>query len=355
MDTHFNTAEAYRPGPLLEESWQKELAEALRSAEALAAEGWIPENQVPQYRRLLGTYGFLLPRYYADLMDKSDPECPIRLQAIPSLLETDSTWGEADPLADEKHKPAPHLTHRYPGRVLLHLTPNCSMYCRYCFRKTLINEEKQALFGGSLEAAYEYLSTQPQVKEVIFSGGDPFMLGDRQLLAVLERLESIETIQTVRFHTRVPVTLPSRVTKDLAAVMDATRLSTVVVTHFNHPKEITQKSSVACERLAAAGAWLFNQSVLLKGVNDNVTTLAALSEALMGIRNVPYYLHHPDPAQGTRHFWLSFQQGAAIYEKLRTLLPGYLVPRYVVDDIERPYKSNVGEFLAEASQSFWKH
>ncbi|MCB0404227.1 MAG: KamA family radical SAM protein [Bdellovibrionales bacterium] len=337
------------------EQWQNELSGALRTAEELAAGGWIDPEQTAAYRRVVSRYGLLLPRYYADLIDKDDPNCPIRLQALPRLQEVEEGWGDEDPLKDEQHKPAPHVTHRYPERLLLHLTPNCSMYCRYCFRKTLLNKDKQTLFGGSVNAALEYVRTQPQVREVILSGGDPLMLSDEQLFAVLERLAEIDSVVRVRIHTRVPVTLPSRVTAGLATSLSATRLSTVVVTHYNHPREVTERSAAACGRLLSAGAWLFNQSVLLKGVNDDPHTLAALSDALMSMRNVPYYLHHPDPARGTRHFWLSFQQGAAIYEVLRTLLPGYLVPRYVVDDVERPYKSDVGEFLAEASPSFWKH
>ncbi|MCB0416707.1 MAG: KamA family radical SAM protein [Bdellovibrionaceae bacterium] len=327
----------------------------MRSAESLAAEGWIPTSQVRAYQQIVERYGFLLPRYYANLIDKEDPNCPIRRQALPSLEESDLDWGETDPLRDERYQPAPHLTHRYAGRVLLHLSPNCSMYCRYCFRKTLINEEKDTLFGGSLEAAYRYLESQAQVEEVIFSGGDPLMVSDASLATVLKRLESIKSIRTLRFHTRVPVTLPSRITENLVALLNSTHLSTVVVTHFNHPKEITDQSSEACLKMAKAGAWLFNQSVLLRGVNDKAETLAELSKALMAIRTVPYYLHHPDPAQGTRHFWLGYQHGAEIYEQLRSLLPGYLLPRYVVDDIERPYKSPVGEFLAQASSPVWKH
>lgn len=333
-----------------EKTWETELGKSFRTAEDLCAAGLLREDELPEMRSLLRKYKLLLPRYYASLIDRANPSCPIRKQSIPSLEELRSQeTRRADPLEDLQHQPAPRITHRYSNRALLHLTPNCSMYCRYCFRKTLLNEWSESLFRGAVGEAVDYLAKHPEIEEVIFSGGDPFLCSDANLRSVLDRLAEIPHLGRVRFHTRVPVTFPMRVTPELAAAITATRFPVVVVTHFNHPKEVTARAASACANLKDRGVTILNQSVLLSGVNDDAAVLSELIRMLFDKSILPYYLHHPDRAEGTGHFDLSMEKGMEIHEKLRADLPGYLVPRYVIDVVGMPYKQNVGEYWNAAT------
>ena len=345
-------AEAIKQGLMLGEvrkgvldftsDWRVEFKRALRTAADLLEAGFIGEGDFPAFDELTRKYQFLLPRYYASLIDRANPHCPIRLQAIPSLKELTKVPGlYSDPLSDLKHKPASRITHRYRGRVLLHLTPNCSMYCRYCFRKSLLNSLKRDFFDGSLEEAFDYLRTQSEIREVIFSGGDPLMVSDEEFERVLQEISSISHIERLRIHTRVPVTFPMRITSKLIKILKSFPRKIIIVTHLNHPKEITPLSSQAIERFRT-GFVLLNQSVLLRGVNDSWKTLAMLSEGMFEMGVLPYYLHHPDRAQGTGHFDLTVEEGMQIFEKLRSELSGYLVPRYVIDKVGVPYKVPVG-------------
>ena len=322
-------------------SWEQELAGAYRRLEDLVADGYLSQEEALRVQGVAKTYRFLIPKYYASLIDKRDPACPIRLQAIPQFSEELKTDSDSpDPLGDLKHRPALRITHRYKGRVLLHLTPNCSMYCRFCFRKSLLNELKEDLFSGGFTEGIAYISKTIEIEEVIFSGGDPFMVGEGALKKVLSQLSEISHLKRVRFHTRVPVTLPSRVTASFVEALASSRFRPVVVTHFNHPREITPQSTRAL--LALGNRFIvLNQSVLLKSVNDNAQILGALSEQLFEMGVLPYYLHHPDPAQGTSQFYLSVEEGIGIWEAMRRELPGYLVPRYVKDVVGEAYKRDV--------------
>lgn len=323
-------------------SWEEELSESYRSLEDLVNEGFLLPSEAMNLRQVAQDFKILLPRYYASLIDKRNPKCPIRLQALPNALEQVTPEGfKEDPLEDRAHKPAPRITHRYPGRVLLHLTQACSMYCRFCFRKTLLNDLAPELFSGDVAKSFEYISSHHEIEEVIFSGGDPFLLKDSALRISLERLSSFAHIKRVRFHTRVPVTFPSRVTESLASVFTDSKLPIVVVTHFNHPKEITQQSQKAIALLKRSCAAVLNQSVLLRNVNDDVEVLKPLMEQLFEIGVMPYYLHHPDRAAGTSHFDLPIERGREIYHRLRSSLPGYLTPRYVLDEVGAPYKTSL--------------
>jgi lysine 2,3-aminomutase len=322
--------------------WQDELRYSLRSAQDLLAAGFINESELPRYESLLSRYQFSLPRYYANLINPDDPQCPIRRQCIPSPEETQSWEGfRPDPLYDLKHQPVKRVTHRYSNRALLHLTPNCSMYCRFCFRKSLLNELSPDLFRGSLVEAVRYFATHPEIEEVIFSGGDPLMTSDELLNRIIGELSQIPSLRRIRFHTRVPVTFPLRITRPLIQAMTHTRLPVTVVTHFNHPREITAESSAACRSLRRAEILLLNQSVLLAKVNDTAETLESLQWQLGDLGIVPYYLHHPDRALGTRHFDVSYTRGLEILKVLKRRLPGYLVPRYVVDLPEYDHKVDV--------------
>ncbi len=328
---------AHPPQPY-PQTWQSELSQALKTGADLLKFGLISAADLPQTERLLAKYQFLLPRYYAELIDLSNPHCPIRLQAVPAL-EEEIPFGFSDPLGDFAHRPVDRITHRYKNRALLHLTPNCSMYCRFCFRKTLLNEESDEFFCGNLLTAFEYLRSHPEIEEVILSGGDPLMVSDANLTWTLRQLEANPTLKRVRLHTRVPVTFPQRVTAELVSAL-AIKKPVIVVTHFNHAKEITVQSTAAIAQLKDVGIRLLNQSVLLHRVNDSVAALKELCERLFEIGVQPYYLHHPDAAAGTSHFQISRVAGKAIYHGLRTSLSGYLVPRYVVDQGDAEYKND---------------
>jgi len=322
-------------------SWEQELRAAYRTPNDLVQAGLLSPEEVIQAGKVSLKYQFLLPQYYANLIDKKDPHCPIRLQAIPSFEELESRIEEMkDPLQDLQHQPIQRITHRYQNRALFHLTPNCSMYCRFCFRKTLLNELKPSLFSGTWKEAFQYLRQTPEVSEVIFSGGDPLMVGDEVLRKVLEELEAIAHLKRVRFHTRVPVTFPSRVTLELSESLSSTRFHPVVVTHFNHPKEVTLETRRGLELLKKRTV-LLNQSVLLRRVNDSIDTLVELSEKLFEAGVLPYYLHQLDPSIGTGHFFVAEGEGQRIWEGMKSRLPGYLVPRYVKDIVGIPYKSSV--------------
>lgn len=325
-----------------ESRWQKEWSTNLRTAEELFSEGIIAAGVVAVTDRALKKFKFSLPRYYASLIDRADPRCPIRLQAIPSIEELEERPDlSPDPLEDGRHKPAPRVTHRYRNRALLHLTPNCSMYCRYCFRKSLLNEGVDELFSGDCTDALAYFASHPEIEEVILSGGDPLLAGDGPLARLVEALAALPSVKRLRIHSRVPVTFPSRITADLSRALTSSRLPLVVVAHFNHPREVTTQALAACSMLKEAGAHLLNQSVLLNGVNVDAGVLAELSERLFEGGILPYYLHHPDRAAGTGHFDVSRREGLRIHHELRSRLSGYLVPRYVVDEVGFPYKKDV--------------
>ncbi len=288
-------------------------------------------------------------KYYADLVDPTDPNCPIRRQAYfdPVELEPAPSDFSSDPLGDLEHKPAPHITHRYQNRVLLHVTSECAMYCRYCFRKSLLNEKVGDFMDGSLQKGLSYISDTKDIKEVIFSGGDPFTISPRLLASIWAHLRQAEHLEVLRFHTRVPVTDPQLLKDDFYLVLENIDLPKIVVTHFNHPRELTSEARLCVDRLKSVGCQVLNQSVLLKGVNDKSDVLAELSWGLflkLGI--LPYYLHHPDRAKGTSHFYLSVKEGKVIYEKIRSQLPGYLLPRYVMDLGDTHYKKPVHELTS---------
>lgn len=273
-----------------------------------------------------------VPRHTLALVDWNDPEDPIRRQVIPAPEELRFDPGERpDPIGDQRFSPVPRLTHRYPDRVLLYPTYHCAVYCRFCFRKEALNDTDQGYSQRALEPAFAYIAGQPGLREVILTGGDPLMLRDDHLAEVRGRLEATPHLRLLRVHTRVPVVLPQRVTPALVTALRG-RLMVAVVTHFNHPREITPEAAVACRRLREGGFMLLNQSVLLRGVNDDAATLRTLFEELVYTLGAkPYYLHHCDLTRGLGHFRTSIDEGLALMEGLRGHLSGLCQPTYVLD------------------------
>lgn len=270
--------------------------------------------------------------YYASLLDSDDPSQPIRRSVVPVTDEYLVSPGEAeDPLGEEAQSPVPGLVHRYPDRVLFLTTGFCSTYCRYCTRSRMVGNNQR--FRGSIaqwQKAIAYIEATPEVRDVLISGGDPLTLPDSQLEYLLSSIARIEHVEMIRIGTKVPVVLPQRITPKLLRVLKKFRPLWISV-HVTHPDELTPETSAACNLLADAGIPLGSQTVLLKGINDNVETLKTLFQGLLKIRVRPYYLYQCDPIQGSSHFRTPVHKGIEMIEGLRGHTTGYAVPHYVID------------------------
>lgn len=259
------------------------------------------------------------------------PADPVAAQFVPTAAELLTRPEEMpDPIGDDAHSPAPGLTHRYPDRVILHVTKTCDVYCRFCFRRETVGETGP-LSEAELQGAIDYVARTPAIREVILTGGDPMTLSPRRLADVLARLAAIPHVSTVRLHTRVPVVAPERITAALVALLAGQRMAVWVVLHTNHAQEMTPAAQGAIARLVDAGIPMLSQSVLLRGINDSHAALLALFRALQDNRVKPYYLHHCDLARGTSHFRTSIAAGRALMRGLRGHLSGAAVPTYVLD------------------------
>lgn len=269
--------------------------------------------------------------YYAALMDRDDPGCPVRIQATPRMAElTPTPWEMADPLAEERDMPVQGVTHRYPDRVLFYVTQNCAMFCRHCTRKRKVADPSTAANDAQIDEGIAYVARTPQVRDVIVSGGDPLTWSDGRLEHLLERLRAIPHVEILRIGTRTPVTLPQRITTETARML-ARFQPLFVNTHFNHPKECTREAFTACARLADAGIPIGNQMVLLKGVNDDPATVLRLNHLLLMMRVKPYYIFQCDLNEGNSHLRTSVDKGLEILEALRGWTSGMAVPYYVID------------------------
>ncbi len=260
----------------------------------------------------------------------SAPDDGVGRQFIPSLQELDVKPEEmGDPIGDDAHSPVKGLTHRYPDRVILHVTKTCEVYCRFCFRRETVGDDGH-LTEAEVIAALDYVAVNPAIREVILTGGDPLVLSARRIRGLVERIAAIPGVETLRIHTRVPVVAPERVTDELVSGLGS-RLTTVLVLHANHAAEFTESARVALRRLDGAGIMLLSQSVLLRGVNDSVETLEHLFREMLRCRVKPYYLHHCDLAKGVSHFRTTIGEGVALMKALRGRLAGVLLPTYVID------------------------
>jgi lysine 2,3-aminomutase len=269
--------------------------------------------------------------YYCTLMDPEDPTCPVRMMAVPRAAEAIRMPGELrDPLAEDSHTPVPRLVHRYPDRVLLLANNLCTVYCRFCTRKRLTGEDNETITPGELGAVAGYLRDHPEVRDVLVSGGDPWVMSDRRLEEILRALRAVPSVEIIRFGTRAPVVLPQRVTDSLVRMLR--RYQPIwVMTHFNHPKELTPDAERACARIVDAGIPLCNQAVLLRRVNSSARIVKDLFQRLARWRVHAYYLHQCDLAQGLEAFRTPLEVGVRILEELRGHTSGYVVPTFAVD------------------------
>jgi lysine 2,3-aminomutase len=269
--------------------------------------------------------------YYLSLLDREHPLCPIRMQSIPVRAEARIRPGElADPLGEDKTRPEEAIVHKYPDRVLFLALDTCSVYCRHCTRRRITKGGEAELSREQLRRGIDYIRNHPEVRDVLISGGDPFLLSEARLEELLAPLHEIPHVEMVRIGTRVPVCLPMRVTDDLARLLR--RYAPVyVVTHFNHPKEITPEAREACERLVDHGVPVENQAVLMRRLNSDARILKELSHALLRMRVRPYYLHQMDVAEGCEHLRTPITQGLEILQQLRGWTTGLAVPHLAVD------------------------
>ena len=306
-------------------------ARTLRTADDLVEAGLAPDAR--SLAQVTAAYATAITPAIAALIDRSDPADPIALQFVPMSAELDILPEELpDPIGDKAHEPVEGIVHRYPDRVLLKIVSVCPVYCRFCFRREMVGPDKDGnLTPADLETALAYVRTHPEIREVILTGGDPFMLSARRAEALTRALEAIAHVKVIRWHTRMPVADPERVSDAFVAAIRSRTKAVFVAVHCNHARELTQQARAALGRMADAGIQLLGQSVLLKGVNADIDTLAELMCALVESRVRPYYLHHPDLAQGTSHFRLGVEQGQALVRELRDRVSGLAQPQYVID------------------------
>jgi lysine 2,3-aminomutase len=312
--------------------WHWQIRNAVTSAAGLAEALCLTERE--QDGALRAEHAGLplsITPYYLSLCDKNDPSCPIRLQCVPDAREAIVAKGDLeDPLGEVAHEVAPHLVQRYPDRALLLATDRCSVYCRFCTRSRMVGDGGGARSLEALGPALDYLRAHPEVRDVIVSGGDPLTLSTERLVRLLEAVRAVPSVETIRLATRVPVTLPMRITAELVRALRPLH-PIWVMTHFNHPKELTPAAVRACVRLADAGFPVMNQSVLLAGVNDDVKTLETLFRGLVRCRVRPYYLLQADPVRGTSHLRTPIQRGLDLMEKLQGRLTGIALPKLICD------------------------
>jgi lysine 2,3-aminomutase len=305
----------------------------IRTAAELAAAGLLPPERLGGIERVAERYAIAITPAMAGLIDRSDPADPIALQFVPDAAELDVKPEERDdPIGDLAHSPVAGIVHRYPDRVLLKAVHVCPVYCRFCFRREMVGPQGLGtLSPEAMDDAFAYIAAHPEIWEVILTGGDPLVLSPRRLAEIMERLAAIEHVRIVRFHTRVPVVEPERIDPALILALKASGKTAYVALHANHPRELTEAARAACARLVDAGLVMISQSVLLKGVNDDPDTLAALMRAFVEARVKPYYLHHPDLAPGTSRFRLSIEEGQKLVAGLRGRVSGLCQPTYILD------------------------
>jgi len=298
---------------------------SVTSAEELAAHLPVSCREIRQVCR---TYPMRINPYYLDLAKKAGP--PLLAQAVPDIRELHDPRGLVDPLAEESLSPVPNLVHKYPDRVLFLVCGECAMYCRFCTRKRKVGRPEMGISDLDIEQGLDYLRKTPSIREVLLSGGDPLLLSDQRLDSILSALREISSVEVIRIGTRVPCTLPMRVTPQLVRVLHRHH-PLYINTHFNHPAELTPEAARACALLADGGIPLGCQTVLLKGVNDNADTMAQLMCGLLGLRVKPYYLFQADLTRGTDHFRTRVDTGLNIMRRLIGRISGMAVPTYALD------------------------
>ena len=328
------------------------MAATLRTPDELIAAGLVSETEREAVTRVAERYAVAVPKALAELIDPTDPNDPIARQFVPDAAELRSLPQEhGDPIGDNAHSPVEGIVHRYPDRVLLKIVHVCAVYCRFCFRREMVGPGKpNALSKTALAQALDYIRGHSAIWEVILTGGDPLVLSPRRLKAVMRELAAIDHVKVVRIHTRLPVADPEAITAELVRAMKAKGKAVYVALHANHAREMTPAVRAACARMIDAGIPMLSQTVLLRGVNDDIDSLSALMRALVETRIKPYYLHHGDLAPGTGHLRTGIDDGQALMRQLRGRVSGLGQPDYVLDIPGGFGKSPIGPaYLARES------
>ncbi|MEM1067632.1 MAG: EF-P beta-lysylation protein EpmB [Planctomycetota bacterium] len=338
VPTALNVAEDVFEGDS-SESWQVAIRRAVRTTSRLRELLRLPPEPVSNTAK--NGFPTFVPLEYLRRITPGDPNDPLLRQVLPIAAEDDSYSGEsADPVGDRDAVAAPGLLHKYHGRALLIVTGACGVHCRYCFRQEFPYRQDSGA-ADHWEHAIDYLSSHQEIEEVLLSGGDPLTQTDRSLSRLLHRIDSIDHIRRLRVHTRMPIVIPQRITDELVELFRQLRMTTWFVVHANHPRELDDAVLDRLGRLIDNGIPVMNQAVLLKGVNDDAATLIQLCRRLVDHRIQPYYLHQLDRVRGTQHFEVSVKVGNQLMTELRAALPGYAVPKYVVEEAGKTSKTPV--------------
>lgn len=329
MDLHFQDGVS----PTANEwwDWRWQLAHAARSVEEVASYLGVGVSSLGEFAKAQAVYPLFVTPYYLSLVEEPILEDPIFRQCFPDDREvTRQVGGDPDALSEEPCSPVPRLVHRYPDRALLVTGNCCAMHCRHCMRKRDWSKPLAPLTQEELGRVVDYLTAHPEVREVLVSGGDPLMLPEANLRLVVQALSSVNSVEILRFGSRVPCTLPQKVSPRLASIL-ASGKTAWLACHFNHPRELTKEVSAATDILNRAGVCMVNQSVLLKGVNDNAEVLGKLFTSLLKYHIKPYYLFHGDPIEGAMHFRTGVKEGLAIMDQLRGRISGMALPAFAFD------------------------
>lgn len=310
--------------------WTWQMQHRITSAAALAAFVAPSDDERSAIDALAGRFRFVITPYYASLMDPNDPACPIRRQVVPRLAELDDPAGLADPLDEVAHSPVKNVVRVYGDRIAFCVNNECALYCRYCLRKRMVGEPAWAMKKRELQIALDWIRATPSIRDVLLTGGDPLVFSDDKLDWLLGELRAIPHVELIRLGTRLPVTLPCRVTEALCRLLERHH-PIWVNTHFNHPKELTADAAEAIDKLTRAGCPVGNQSVLLRGINDDVATMKALCEGLVRMRVRPYYCYQAQLLEGTAHFRVPIERGVELFRALRGRTSGFAIPLYVLD------------------------
>lgn len=311
--------------------WKWQMQNRLKSVDQLMDIIELTNEEIDGIKASLKKFRMAITPYYAMLMDPHNPECPVRKQAIPSPLELiPSPTDMIDPLAEDRDSPVPRITHRYPDRVLFLITDVCGSYCRHCTRRRYAGKTDKIATDREINVALDYIRDTPAIRDVLLSGGDPLTISDKGLEEVLIKLRKIDHVEIIRIGSRLPCTLPYRITDELCNMLRKYH-PIYLNTHFNHPKELTDDSIYALSKLVDSGIPVGNQTVLLRGVNDNISVMKNLCLDLMQVRVRPYYIYQCDLSEGIEHFRTKVDKGIEIIEALRGHTSGLAIPTYVID------------------------
>ena len=310
-------------------NWHWQLANRISSAETLGHFIHLTDEQIDMLNTVSQKYRWATTPYYLSLMDYEDLSYPIDRMAIPCADEL-SEEGDLDPMREEYTNPASCITRRYPNRLIINVTSSCAMFCRHCQRRRRIGETDRIESNTRIQEAIDYIKATPEIRDVLITGGDPMMLPDEVLESIISRVRAIEHVEIVRIGTRVPVTMPQRITPELVKMLSKYH-PLFINTQFNHPGELTTDAVRACTMLADAGIPLGNQMVFLKGINNDKYIVQLLNEQLLKARVKPYYIFHPKQVKGTSHFEIKVDEGLAIMKYLRGHTSGLAIPQYILN------------------------